>query len=1337
MLSWKELQEIDQADLDYDEQLRQLAKLLEQPSLPQLEDGRKVLRPARAEWIVRWLLKKLGLDDVVGKRYIAFSSLGNPRLPLVLTDLWAKVLNEHRSFIGLVVLSFSEALQNQQASAETRPNASLPSSTSFESSPHDGTSKVGKRKRDEIRSPSSSPKRRKTDLARAEQCRRDTSDIKHSSNHSKFVHCIDECLAELVYISDQPGRRLGIRENDVSASSASLLESAEDTAARLLGNRLSVWNSILKSDSSKWKELDDHSLQAFLRIWESNASEPSRVASKSEQPFLRHCLLPIAELIHLSKIREAKVYNSTLSLTLASLERLIAKHVFAPLEAAHSRSHHRTEYKREEALGTERQLASILGVPPESQDGPNASRSVASEAAGVTLHEAPHLLPVLFEIGVRCSNRSRPVQRADRAAWLDVLFIKLSLSGGFPVDSTPQKASDLEVSPLVAMLQTLLDHQVRISRVSLASLARHYCGLAPGSSSPVKWTLISRLISLEPSIFAPGDLDQAQAAKSGELDLPERLLLAMKSLSLPVGSESNAEAGSPTVFRLVKGSILIPLLHHIASTRRLSDFLITWEEMLFDCHCNQRIESPSAKNSLWNDIEVLDVIRDTVQEALSIRQVLETIKSDVRKLEATERPNAAESLSESYAVMTLLTATLQGITDDATLQSLEVELHAAVQYCIRRQTSHATSCDTSPTALNLLTVSFRLWSHVADYSDLAQEAADIVNTLSKHVSRELAQLPGVDLNAFIASLASLGDVTSTLQPRHIQSLSSPIMSNAMILQLHRAFPTGQNTHSSPEPELPYCTAAVLTRFPMLLLDNITDSLKTDMSATGRDSNNDAAYELLSLIWTHASEVINIIESRNTIYLNKFDPFAATRWYSLRGLIVKRFGSLLRSSSSLNSSNRGRQGTLCQLFGEDSSSLVKNDIGSLARSSSEDLLSSIPHSMLPKSKRKERMQIYNQASRKHTDGFKATTSTQAARFDDLTEIFIYLEEFVSNWNQGEQHEAWPVSTLTNWKADFTLAAETVLATVIDFLDRAPEHTTAVLNRALSNLSHTPQPSRGDWTLLWIMVFAIRYRCKESRSILAEPIWGDVLRQACYRISQVQCSRAMIKATQIVICYVSQRVSDSNRSKTLESLLLSLTTILAPTAHELTPEALRYIHPRLCLIISKLINHQHYNLGLRYHVLFPVIQALMRCLFLPTSINHRKRLAHPPWLPKDFTSIKSAERLRKSLERLADPPLSSVSNNRTRRSLTDPVQEAKKHVGRFAPLLLAEIVRCHIYGKIDPSARKVLMQGIWAMFKVAPREQLDALAASFDEEGRSVFKSLWAEYRRERGSEGGRH
>ncbi|OCK87492.1 uncharacterized protein K441DRAFT_682566 [Cenococcum geophilum 1.58] len=166
---------------------------------------------------------------------------------------------------------------------------------------------------------------------------------------------------------------------------------------------------------------------------------------------------------------------------------------------------------------------------------------------------------------------------------------------------------------------------------------------------------------------------------------------------------------------------------------------------------------------------------------------------------------------------------------------------------------------------------------------------------------------------------------------------------------------------------------------------------------------------------------------------------------------------------------------------------------------------------------------------------------------------------------------------------------------------------------------------------------------------------------------------------------------------EALLAALTTLATPTAPSLPPTHASAVYTRLCQTTHTLLTLHRARLGGRFHLLMPLLQALLSCLFTPNntpSAHHHSAPPrptphphHPPWLSPTSPLPPRRNRLHPHPHRLRLPPPSAVAplRQRDRAALTDATKRARALAALHAPVLLAHFCRCVLGGRVRPEVR----------------------------------------------------
>ncbi|KAK2764338.1 hypothetical protein FQN54_009031 [Arachnomyces sp. PD_36] len=211
--------------------------------------------------------------------------------------------------------------------------------------------------------------------------------------------------------------------------------------------------------------------------------------------------------------------------------------------------------------------------------------------------------------------------------------------------------------------------------------------------------------------------------------------------------------------------------------------------------------------------------------------------------------------------------------------------------------------------------------------------------------------------------------------------------------------------------------------------------------------------------------------------------------------------------------------------------------------------------------------------------------------------------------------------------------------------------------------------------------------------------------------------------------SRSISQWNVDNVLGGILTSMTG----SGPQIAYEHGGVIYTRLCRLMGTLISLYRRKLGGRFHLVLPVTQGLLRCLF--TNPKHgkqvRNRSSLPPWLAltrNDLTTEHVVQYTR-VLTSLCDPTMSAVNTQRgPGNDLTDPTKKVKRVAGQHLQYLIMEYAQCQLRNSLMPEMKAALMPGLYAVLDVMSKDMMRTMNAAMDSSSRAVFKGLYEDYNR---------
>ena len=164
--------------------------------------------------------------------------------------------------------------------------------------------------------------------------------------------------------------------------------------------------------------------------------------------------------------------------------------------------------------------------------------------------------------------------------------------------------------------------------------------------------------------------------------------------------------------------------------------------------------------------------------------------------------------------------------------------------------------------------------------------------------------------------------------------------------------------------------------------------------------------------------------------------------------------------------------------------------------------------------------------------------------------------------------------------------------------------------------------------------------------------------------------------------------------------------------------------LCELFTTVLRSHRSKIGGRYNLIVPALQGLLRCLFRPYA-----RASTESETEFALTDVHAAEYAR-ILTMLCDPTVSAVTKSRRRlhAGLNDETKKARSIAGQHLPALVMEYCRCQLSGKTAPDMGAALQVGLWAILQVMTQDRIKAMNAAMDSTSRSVFRSLYDDFRK---------
>ncbi|EFE39162.1 conserved hypothetical protein [Trichophyton verrucosum HKI 0517] len=222
----------------------------------------------------------------------------------------------------------------------------------------------------------------------------------------------------------------------------------------------------------------------------------------------------------------------------------------------------------------------------------------------------------------------------------------------------------------------------------------------------------------------------------------------------------------------------------------------------------------------------------------------------------------------------------------------------------------------------------------------------------------------------------------------------------------------------------------------------------------------------------------------------------------------------------------------------------------------------------------------------------------------------------------------------------------------------------------------------------------------------------------------------EALDIILRTQSRSVTQWN----IDNLLANICLIVSPSGPPIDAKFAGTIHTRLCKLLGTLFTLYRQKLSGRFHLVLPVMQALLRCLFTynqKSSNSSGAVLARPPWIEgSHHMEPRHGTQFSRLLSSLCDPTVSSVQRpggvGHSKQALNDNTKKVKSLAGQYLQYLVMEYTSCQLKGHIPPEMKAALMPGMYVILDVMSQSTMRAMNAGMDSSSRAVFKTLYDDY-----------
>lgn len=173
--------------------------------------------------------------------------------------------------------------------------------------------------------------------------------------------------------------------------------------------------------------------------------------------------------------------------------------------------------------------------------------------------------------------------------------------------------------------------------------------------------------------------------------------------------------------------------------------------------------------------------------------------------------------------------------------------------------------------------------------------------------------------------------------------------------------------------------------------------------------------------------------------------------------------------------------------------------------------------------------------------------------------------------------------------------------------------------------------------------------------------------------------------------------------------------------------------LTRLFGTVLECHRWKLRGRYHLVVPLLQALIRHLFtpygkVPVEVPPNEHMRSQPTLTFDASHARLYARL---LTTMCDPSPSAVasSNPRQQINLNDETKKAREVAGQHLQYLVMTYCECRISGNFAAKGiREALEPGLWAVIRCLGDDVKRTMNAAMDPNGRAIWKKLYEDWKK---------
>jgi nucleolar pre-ribosomal-associated protein 2 len=215
-------------------------------------------------------------------------------------------------------------------------------------------------------------------------------------------------------------------------------------------------------------------------------------------------------------------------------------------------------------------------------------------------------------------------------------------------------------------------------------------------------------------------------------------------------------------------------------------------------------------------------------------------------------------------------------------------------------------------------------------------------------------------------------------------------------------------------------------------------------------------------------------------------------------------------------------------------------------------------------------------------------------------------------------------------------------------------------------------------------------------------------------------------------------------TIDRLLDNISMLLNSSQPYSTDSHPSVIFDGVCSLLGSLFDRFRRRLADRHHLLLPILQGLLRCLFFPGKLAVQARRgtdssqstvffdSMPSWLGNAEQGLKpnSASKLSRILSTICNPTVSAAksAHKRSHNELNDETKRVKALAGQHMQYLIMEYCRCSLDGEIETEVKDKLTAGLYSVMDAMSRDVMRGMNAAMNPSNRAIFKVLYDDWTR---------